>query len=194
MNSLESSPARQRATYDDLLQVPGHLVAEIMDGVLYSQARPALRHSHTTSQIIGHISGPFDLGSGGPGGWIILVEPEIHLGKDVIVPDVAGWRRDRMASVPDMAYADLAPDWVCEVLSPSTCKLDRTRKMAVCAREFVKHVWLVDPNHQTLEVYRLAGEFWALVGASMDDAVVRAEPFDAIEISLATLWSNSQPA
>ena len=194
MSSPEIRWESRRATYDDLLQVPEHRVAEMMDGVLYSQARPALRHSRTASRIIGHLIGPFDLGSGGPGGWDILVEPEVHLREDVIVPDIAGWRRERMADAPDAAHAALAPDWVCEVLSPSTCKLDRTRKMAIYAREGVPHLWLVDPIQQTLEVYRLAGGFWLLVRTFHDDGVVRVEPFDAIEIELAALWWNSTRA
>ena len=180
--------AIRRATYDDLLKVPEHLVAEIIDGVLYAQPRPAPRHAMASGVLMMQIGGPFHLGSGGPGGWVLLVEPELHLGSDVVVPDIAGWRHERMPDVPDTAYMDLAPDWVCEVLSPSTCRLDRTRKMTIYSRERVQHVWLVDPIDYTLEVFKLEGWGWVHVERFEDDAMMRAEPFDAIEINLATLW------
>jgi len=180
--------AIRKATYDDLLKVPEHLVAEIIDGVLYAQPCPAPRHSMACGVLMMQIGGPFHLGSGGPGGWVLLVEPELHLGSDVVVPDIAGWRHERMPDVPDTAYVDLAPDWVCEVISPSTRTLDRTRKMKIYFRERVQHAWLVDPIDYTLEVYKFGEGGWVHVDAHEDDAVVRAEPFDAIEINLLTLW------
>ena len=180
--------ATPRATYDDLLRVPAPLVAEIIDGVLYTQARPAGPHAKVSSVLGFDLGGPFDRGRGGPGGWIILDEPELHLGDDVVVPDLAGWRRERMPEVPATAFFTLAPDWVCEVLSLSTQKLDRTGKMGVYAREGVRHVWLIDPIERTLEVYRLERGSWLRAAIFCDDAVVRAEPFDAIELELGALW------
>lgn len=134
---------------------------------------------------------PFKRGRGGPGGRILLDEPELHLGADIVVPDLAGWRRARMPEVPiDLPYFVLAPDWVCEVLSPSTAAFDRGRKLAVDAREQVAHVWLVDPANQTLEVLRLDGETYRIVNVSGGEAAVRAEPFDAIELELRVLWAR----
>jgi Uma2 family endonuclease len=141
--------------------------------------------------------GPFDRGRGGPGGWQILDEPELHFlnpavkaGKDVLVPDLAGWRVARMPDLPDEAYFGLAPDWICEVLSKSTEEVDREEKMAIYAREGVRHAWLVDPIARTLEVFRLDGRRWERDGVSRDDARVRAEPFQALELELSTLWVN----
>lgn len=122
--------------------------------------------------------------------WVILDEPELHLGADILVPDIAGWRRSRMPEIPDVAYFDLAPDWLAEVLSPGTQSMDRSRKLPIYRRERVAHVWLVDPLAQLLEVYRLDGDTYRLVAAHSDDAVIRAEPFDAIELSLGYLWQR----
>jgi Uma2 family endonuclease len=125
------------------------------------------------------------------------MEPELHIGGQVVVPDLAGWRRERMPVMPDAAFSDLAPDWVCEVISPSTGRLDRVKKLPHYARWGVSHLWFVDPLQRTLEIYRLAqgGESgqapsWSVVGTYADDAKVRAEPFDAIELDLAILWAR----
>ena len=182
----------QHATYEDLMHVPEHRVAEIIDGALYSMPRPAVPHAKTSSMLAGHIIGPFSMGLGGPGGWFILFEPELHLGSDVVVPDLGGWRCERMPSLPNTAFIELAPDWVCEVLSPGTYRLDRTRKMRIYAREGVGHLWFIDPIERMLEVYRLVAGQWMVVSVFADDEVVRAEPFDAIEINLALLWSREQ--
>ncbi|MCL2779725.1 MAG: Uma2 family endonuclease [Polyangiaceae bacterium] len=179
---------QHRATYDDLVRVPSPLVAEIVDGVLYTHPRTASPHAIASSVLGGNLGGSFDWGHGGSGGWIIVDEPEFHFGEDVVVPDIAGWRRERMPKVPAVAFFTLAPDWVCEVLSPSTEKLDRTGKMDVYAREGVRHLWFVDPIARTLEVHRLQNGLWLRVATYCDDAKVRAEPFDAIELELAALW------
>lgn len=189
-----ASPARKRATYDDLLKVPDHLVAEIVDGELHTSPRPASRHAVAASGLGGQIWSPFHRGRGGPGGWWILDEPELHLGEDILVPDLAGWRRERMPAIPDAAYFTLAPDWACEVLSPSTERLDRVRKLPVYAREGVRHVWLVNPSARTLEVLRLEGGRWVVVATHGGDDPVRAEPFDAIELDLGALWGEPPPA
>jgi len=189
-----SNAAKRRATYDDVLAAPAHMVAEVVDGVLHTQPRPALPHARAASRLGGVLDGPFDRGRGGPGGWVILDEPELHLAEDIVVPDVAGWRRARMPRVPmEAAFVTLAPDWVCEVLSPRTQAFDRGAKMDVYAREGVSHAWLLDPLARLLEVWRLEqgeGPRWVRVATWTGDAVVRAEPFDAIELELADLWAD----
>ncbi len=171
---------------------PEHLVAEIIDGELSLLPRPRLGHAYAAGELHGELHNPFGRGRGGPGGWIILVEPELHLGArpDVLVPDLAGWRRERLpAGFIDDAAATLAPDWCCEVLSPSTEKLDRGRKLAIYHREEVGHVWLVSTAMQTVEVLRRLDIGWGLVATFEGGEVVRAEPFDAVPLDLAGLWS-----
>jgi Uma2 family endonuclease len=180
---------KRAATYQDLLQVPEHLVAEILDGDLYATPRPAARHANAASVLGIEVGGPFHIGRGGPGGWWILDEPELHLGADVVVPDLAGWRRERLPRIPDTAAFTLAPDWACEVISPSTEAVDRGKKLAIYAREGVSHVWLVNPANETLEVFALAGTRWTLIAAHVGNIVVRAEPFAAIELDLSLMWS-----
>jgi Uma2 family endonuclease len=158
-----ASPVKRRATYDDLLQVPPHRVAEIVDGDLHVSPRPASRHALASSRLGSELGPPFDRGRGGPGGWWILDEPELHFGEDVVVPDLAGWRRERMPEFPGTAFFTLAQDWACEVVSPGTERLDRAKKMPVYARENVSHLWLVNPVARTLEVYRLAEGRWLLL-------------------------------
>jgi Uma2 family endonuclease len=138
----------------------------------------------------GELMGPFRRGRGGPGGWWILDEPELHLvPKEPVVPDLAGWRVDRMPELPDTAYFSLAPDWVCEVLSKSTEKLDRDTKLPYYAEHGVRHVWLLDPIDKRLEVYSLDPETrrWS-VRTHQGDTTLRAAPFDAIELDLGALW------
>jgi len=180
-------PKQPPATYEDLLKVPSHQVAEILDGELHVSPRPAPRHASASSGVGGLLWG-FDRGGGGPGGWRILDEPELHLGPDVLVPDLAGWRRERMPELPGDAYFSVAPDWVCEVLSPATASMDRVKKLRIYAREHVRHAWLVDPLARTLEVLRLEGDRWSIASTFADLDVVRAEPFDAIDLDLSLLW------
>ena len=134
--------------------------------------------------------GPFDRGRSGPGGWRILSEPELHLGADILVPDVAGWRRERMPRLPEEAYFPLAPNWICEVVSPSTARMDRVKKLPIYAREGVSHAWLIDPIARTLEVLRLEGGRWMILSTWSGLTVVRAEPFDAIDLDLSLLWED----
>ncbi len=188
---MSRQPKAQPATYADLLRVPEHLVAELIDGELVTSPRPALRHARAASMLGVVIGGPFGIGSGGPGGWVILDEPELHLGDNVLVPDLAGWRRERMPQLPDAAYLTLSPDWVCEVVSPATGAHDRADKLPIYAREGTGHAWLVDPSLQTLEVFRREGDrFWTLLATFVGDRKVRAEPFDAAELDLALLWAR----
>ena len=182
----------KRATYADLALLPPNHVGEILRGVLHSHPRPALPHTVAASVLGDELGPPFFRGRGGPGGWVILDEPEIHLGAepDIVVPDLAGWQRARMPEIPQSAFVTLAPDWICEVVSLSTEAIGRGEKLPIYARERVGHAWLVDPIIRTLEVFRLDGEGWRLAGTWRDDAKVRAEPFDAIELELAALWSR----
>ena len=184
----------KRATYDDVLTAPEDKVAEILDGELVLSPRPALRHSATHARLLRRVASPFEDGLDGPGGWWILVEPEIHLGEDVLVPDLAGWRRERMPSIPDVAFFTLAPDWACEVLSPSTERIDRGKKLRIYAEAGVARAWLVDPVEHTLEVLRLREGAWTIVAVHGGDDRVRAEPFAAIELPLGTLWIDPESA
>lgn len=186
-----ADPARRRATLEDLLGAPPNMVAEIIDGELRLAPRPAKPHAVAASVLGSELGPPFHRGRGGPGGWIILDEPELHLGADVLVPDLAAWRRQRLPFVTDdEPHFTLAPDWVCEVLSPSTSSLDRAEKLPIYAREGVPHCWLVDPLLQTLEVLRLEGTNWLILSVWHGNALVRAEPFDALELELGLLWAD----
>jgi Uma2 family endonuclease len=184
------STARRRATYEDLLQVPDILIAEIVDGELITSPRPAFPHAQATSAVIQDL-GPFSRrpgGPGGPGGWWILFGPELHLGADIMVPDLAGWRRERLPVLADEPYSTLAPDWVCEVVSPSTVRIDRMRKMPIYAREGVSDLWLLHPGLRTLEVYRLEGQRWMVASSHVGADSVRAEPFEALELDMSRWW------
>jgi Uma2 family endonuclease len=180
--------ALRPATYEDLLRVPENLVAELIDGELFTTPRPTPRHANATSSLGADLYYAFHRGSGGPGGWWILIEPELNLRGRALVPDISGWRRERLPILPDTATIDVVPDWVCEVQSQSTARFDRVKKLPVYAMHGVRHVWLVDPIARTLEVLRLENDHWILAGNYGGDDVVRAEPFEAVAIGLAALW------
>jgi Uma2 family endonuclease len=180
------------ATYEDLGDVPEHFVGEILGGELYATPRPALQHAHAASVLGIELGGPFHRGRNGPGGWWIIDEPELHFGADVLVPDLAGWRRERLPQIPAALYLTVSPDWICEVLSPSTETIDRAKKLAIYARERVGNAWLVNPGSQTLEVLRLESERWSLLATHDGAAKVRAEPFAAIELELGALWISAK--
>ncbi|MBA3777317.1 MAG: Uma2 family endonuclease [Betaproteobacteria bacterium] len=181
-------PAERPATYEDLCQVPDRFIAQIVHGQLIVQPRPAPRHARASSIVGGKLTPAFDEGNGGPGGWWILDEPELHLGPDILVPDLAGWRRERLPALPDTAYFELPPDWVCEVLSPSTARLDRVDKLGLYAHHGVAYAWLIDPDARTLEAFTLVEGRWRRDGALKDDAPVSVPPFAAISFSLGALW------
>jgi len=190
------STAKRRAVYEEFLKVPEWKVAEIIDGELIVTPRPATPHAHAGGAVHLDIGSAFGGPPGTPerpGGWWILFEPELHLADDVLVPDFAGWRRDRLPVLPAAAFVPQVPDWVCEVLSPSTGKIDRTRKMRIYAHEKIGHLWLVDPLARTLEVYRLEDGTWVVVDNFGDDDRVRAEPFAAIEVALERWWLPTAP-
>lgn len=184
------APAIRPATYEDVLTSPPHQIAEILDGVLHLSPRPAGAHSIAASTLGAELGSPFSRGRGGPGGWIIVDEPELHLSGDILVPDLAGWRRDRLPKYPGGAFVTLAPDWICEVLSPSTHRLDRIEKKASYAREGVQYLWLVDPLERTLEAFELVNGRSTDVGSFAGDAMIRVAPFDAVELELGVLWAD----
>ena len=184
-----TQPANREATYADLFNLPDNQVGEVIGGRLYAHPRPAPKHALAYSALGYSIGGPFGGGIGGPGGWWILDEPEIRLGDDIVVPDIAGWRRERMPKLPETAWFEVAPDWVCEILSPSTAKVDRATKMPIYSRENVQYVWLVDPDARTLEIFtRHEDGNWLLLETLQDDADVQHPPFEAVTFSLANLW------
>ena len=178
-----------RATYQDILEAPPNVVAEIINGSLRTHPRPAPRHAVAGSSLGVEIGGPFHRGRGGPGGWIILDEPEVHFGTDVLVPDLAGWRRDRMPNLPETTYFETVPDWICEVLSPATRAYDLSDKRDIYGERGVGHAWFVDPDAQTLEAFANEAGAWKLIAALRHDDPVSVPPFDAITFRLSDLWS-----
>lgn len=187
--NLPASTARHPATYQDVLDAPPDRVAEVVRGALHLQPRPAMPHVRAGSRL-GVRLGGFDDDTIGPGGWWIVDEPELHPGADIVVPDLAGWRRTRMPRFPRSPYATVAPDWVCEILSPSTRQLDLGPKRDIYAEHGVGHLWFVDPDARTLEAFGLRDGAWVLLRTLTGDADVRLPPFDAIGFPLAALWPD----
>lgn len=183
-----SGVAQKEARYEDLFGLPENLVGEIIAGQLYTHPRPAPKYAAAYSALGGSLWNPFQRGSGGPGGWSILDEPELHLSGDILAPELAGWYRERMRELPETAWFELSPDWACEILSPATARIDRVVKMALYARENVQHLWLVAPGLRTLEVYQLMEGRWSLMASLKADDPVRQPAFDAIEFPLGGLW------
>jgi Uma2 family endonuclease len=182
--------AERPAVYEDLFGLPENLVGEVVNGRLVTHPRPAMKHARVYPRLGIEIGAPFDRGRGGPGGWLIVDAPEIHIGADILVPDLAGWRRERLPSLPDAAWIDLAPDWLCEILSPSTARVDRAEKLPIYAHWGVGHVWLADPDLRTLEAYRNVEGQWLLIATLKDDDAVSVAPFDAISFDLSGLWMD----
>ena len=184
---------RRRARYRDVVGAPEWFVAEIIDGELYLMPRPAFPHARGITSLSALLQFPFDFGIDGPGGWVFIMEPEIHLGRNVVVPDIAAWRRDRM---PDLTakFTTLAPAWLCEGLSKSTTKHDRTRKLPLYAKSGVEFAWLISATEWTLEVYGLVDRKYELVQMFRDHDVIRAQPFEEVELRIdriATLPSRA---
>jgi Uma2 family endonuclease len=182
--------ADRPARYEDLFDLPENLVGEIIDGRLVTHPRPAPRHARASSSLGDELVSPYDKGRGGPGGWWILDEPELHLGEQILVPDLAGWRRERLPRLPDNAWFELQPDWVCEVLSLGTARVDRVQKLPLYAGFGIAHAWFIDPQLRTLEAYENRGGYWLLLAAFEGDDRVRVAPFDATEIELGVLWAD----
>ena len=180
----------KRTTYQDVLDAPDNKVAELINGKLYLMSRPTMPHATASSRLGMIIGNPYDMGTGGPGDWRILFEPELHIIRDVevLVPDLAGWRRERMPEVADGHRMTLMPDWVCEVLSPSTRKVDLVEKRPIYARAGVNHLWLVDPSDQSLDAFERQGDAWVQIASLQGDDAVCVPPFDAITFNLTSLW------
>jgi Uma2 family endonuclease len=183
-----AKPARNRATYDDLYAIPENVTGEIIDGEIIATPRPSARHTHVESTLGYELGPPFQFGRGGPGGWIILVETEIMLGEDLLVPDLTGWKKERFPGLTTDNWISVRPDWICEILSPSTTRLDKVRKMPIYAEHGVSYAWLIDPTSKTLDAFRLESGKWLLVGTFAEDDKVRVEPFHEVEIELGNLW------
>ncbi|MBI4510563.1 MAG: Uma2 family endonuclease [Deltaproteobacteria bacterium] len=189
-------PRRERgrpATWDDLDEVPEGYIGEIVAGEIVVTPRPNAPHARATTKLTIVLGGPFDSGIGGPGGWVLLDEPRIRFGEDIRVPDLAGWRKERWSNPPRRGPLTLVPDWICEVLSPSTKAEDLAVKLPLYAHARVRHAWLLDPEARTLEIYRLESSAWTLIVTHAGDARVWAEPFDAVELDLSLLWLPPEP-
>jgi Uma2 family endonuclease len=179
---------KENAGYGDLVAAPEDKIAELVEGSLYLSPQPAIRHVNATSVLGGYLNPAFQRGSGGPGGWWIFLEPELHLSGNVLVPDLAGWRRQRMPDPPDGVGVTVAPDWLCEAVSPSTERFDRIVKLPHYAAAGVAYLWILDPSARTLEVYRRADREWIPLEQYAGETLVSAPPFEAITIELGTVW------
>lgn len=186
MKAFRKAPA----TLADLASVPENMVGELIGGELIATPRPANRHAFAATALIGELYSPFQRGRDGPGGWLLVVEPQLRLGDEVFVPDVAGWRRERLPRVPDAAQFTLVPDWACEILSKSTSRTDRMLKLPAYLREGVRFVWLVDPQLRAVEAFRNDGAQWVLAATQAGSVQVRLPPFEASELDLAALWTD----
>lgn len=184
--------ARKPAVYDDLYKIPENMTGQIIGGELTVTPRPSRKHIYATSALDKKVGPPYQFGEGGgPGGWVILIEPEVGFGNDIFVPDIAGWKKERYPKEEPHNWIAVVPDWVCEVLSPGTVRVDKVRKMPIYARHGVPHLWLIDPLEKTLDIFRLEAGRWVVVGLYMEDDRVCTEPFNQIEITLSDLWQET---
>jgi Uma2 family endonuclease len=186
-------PAAPDATSEDLKALPENVIGQIVEGVLISMPRPAVGHAWATSNLGAELTISFGRGRGGPAGWVFLDEPELHFHRNILVADLAGWRRERMGSGPtaDTPFITLAPDWVCEVLSPRTASIDRVQKRRVYAREGVAFLWHIDPLERLLTAYALEGTEYRELGTwgGDEDSVVQVAPFETLALELRVLWA-----
>ena len=186
--------AHRLASYADLEAVPPHLVAEIIFGALVTHPRPVFRHGAAAGSLGIELGGPFQRGRGGPGGWVFVPEPELHLGAQVVVPDLAGWRRERLPVLPTTAWIETIPDWLCEILSPSTEAYDRGAKRTIYATHGLKHYWLLDPRTRVLEAFELRDGKWLLLDTFAGDVEVAVAPFAEAPFPLTVLWPLDEPS
>jgi Uma2 family endonuclease len=186
----EPGPAKKPVSYEDIEALPVGWIGEIVEQELVAQPRPTFGHQRAAWVLSSLLFEPFDRGRGGPGGWWFFYEPELHFGQNVLVPDLAGWRRERMPRPPRPTepFATSAPDWICEVLSPSTATVDRVRKLPIYHREGVSHAWIIDPLERTLEVFHRDRRGWLLAESHAGGALVHAAPFEAVALELGALW------
>ncbi|HEY8580814.1 MAG TPA: Uma2 family endonuclease [Beijerinckiaceae bacterium] len=188
-----AEPAAKHATYADLEAVPPHLVAELIHGSLVTHPRPSPRHGSAAINLSAEVVGAFERGRGGPGGWVFMTEPELRFGQNILVPDIAGWRRERLPALPDTNWIETPPDWVCEILSPSTEVHDRGAKREIYAAAGVAHLWLLNPVAQQLEAFVLTAGKWLLAAVVTGAEEVAAPPFEAAPFSLGLLWPFDPP-
>lgn len=193
MQDTSTSFEKKPATYADIEALPENMVGEILFGELHVHPRPATRHARAAWRLAGQLDGPFDRGIGGPGGWIFMPEPELHLGDHIVVPDIAAWRRERMKELPETSFVELPPDWAAEILSPSTEQRDRTDKLGIYAEFGVGHAWYVNPIARTLEVLKLLeGGKYQIAATYKDDDPIAASPFEAHTFPLDVLWPEAE--
>jgi Uma2 family endonuclease len=184
-------PACKPTLYEQLESLPEGLTGEILNGQLYAQPRPSGPHGRA-SVVLDRVIGRYYDDGEGPGGWWLFVEPEVHFIRDteVAVPDLAGWRRARMPRIPEDHRFEVTPDWVCEILSPSTASKDREIKMPMYAHRRVPYAWLVDPKHRTLEAYALSDGQWRLLADASGQDIITVAPFEALQLDLGSLWTG----
>ena len=185
---MSEPPQERKATYADLFSIPENTTGEIIDGELIVTPKPSPRHSNASALLTATLVPPYRKGMGGPGGWMILSEVEIMLGDNLLVPDISGWRMERFPGFPKENWISVPPDWVCEILSPDTIRLDRVRKMPIYAEYMIPYLWRLDPIAKTLEVFKLESGKWIFEQAYAEDDKVRAEPFQEIEFALGNFW------
>lgn len=190
-----ADPARRLATAADLLAIPEHERShEVIDGALVPKATPSFEHGAAQAKLAAHVD-PFHRRSGGgaPGGWWFATEVEVQLeAHQIYRPDVAGWRRERTAERPSGTPVLLRPDWVCEILSPSKPIHDLGTKYDAYQRASVPHYWIVDPMSERLRVHRWTSEGYLVVLNAHRRQIVRAEPFDAIELDVGVLFGDEE--
>jgi Uma2 family endonuclease len=180
--------AKRKVTYADIEALPPNVVGEILFGTLVTHPRPSPWHARAQSSLTYELEGPFNRGRGGPGGWTFLIEPELHLGADIVVPDIAGWKRERLDLKPDDVVVGTAPDWLCEILSPSTENYDRNEKRQIYARAGVSNIWLLDPRSRSLECFQLVAGRWLLTHTFTQQQIVSASPFESAQFTLSDLF------
>ena len=189
---LMTEVAKRKATYEDLYNIPENMTGEIIAGELIVTPRPSRKHGFCVTALGTAVTGQYQFGQGGgPGGWVIIIEPELGLGENIVVPDLAGWKRERFPFQEESNWISVVPNWICEILSPSTLRNDKVKKMPLYAQYGVEHIWLVDPSAMTLDAFRLESGRWLLLGSFADHDQVRVEPFLEMPISLEKLWLDS---
>jgi len=187
-NEVTMDLAEKPASYQDIINLPENMVGEIINGHLETRPRPAPKHALAASSLGDELVSPFQKRRDGPGGWWILDEPECHLDGHILVPDIAGWRKQKLPSLPKTAWFEIAPDWVCKILSPGTMRLDRIVKMPIYAKLDVRYLWLIDPDLKTLEAYALQASNWSLIATFADNDEISIAPFTEHSFSLSVLW------
>ena len=185
--------AKRQATYADIEALPEGVRGELIYGALYTHPRPTPRHSAVATALGLELGNPFQKGSGGPGGWIFMIETEVMFGENLLVPDIAGWRRERLTAFPETNWVSVRPDWICEATSPSTALRDRHFKRDIYASAGVPHYWIIDPRSRILEVFQLELEKWTLFGTYSAGNDVAAPPFESHSFPMDSLWPLQEP-